>query len=266
MGASQFAGGSGSRTTASVFAHPGCSAASPATSVPVLPGMPARSKSFRTQSAGESVSVPSGMREAPPGSEGAAVVRRVERHAAVGAGRPDAPSWTATESTMVTPATRRRASPSSFASRSSPSAPVKPRHEQQRDRPVLERVRGRARRARGRRRRRRRTRSTSSTDADGRRAGIALDLEHAVGARSVPGSTSSSTYSTSVPTVLAENSLITGTAGSTSSHAAVCEPSPSNVSCANPTHSAAGSNASVGSVSPTHTDARRGAACCRRSR
>ena len=48
---------------------PGVFAASPAASVPVLPGMPALSKSLRTQSAVESVSTPSGMREAAPGAK-----------------------------------------------------------------------------------------------------------------------------------------------------------------------------------------------------
>ena len=56
---------------------------------------------------------------------------------------------------------------------------------------------------------------------------------------------------TSVPAVEAENLLITGAWGQVSPQ--LCDPSPSNVSTAKPTHSRAGSNASFGFVSPTHT-------------
>ena len=59
---------SSSTTSTSAFAAPGVLRASPSCGVPVMSGMPARSKSLRTQSAGESVSVPSGIRDAPPGA------------------------------------------------------------------------------------------------------------------------------------------------------------------------------------------------------
>ena len=68
--------GSSTRRTArlpgrtALFGAPGVFSASPATSVPVKPGMPARSKSLRTQSSAVSVSTPSGMRDAPPGANG----------------------------------------------------------------------------------------------------------------------------------------------------------------------------------------------------
>ena len=52
------------------FSALGVFRASPGPRVPILGGMPARSKSFRTQSAGISVSVPLGMRDAPPGANG----------------------------------------------------------------------------------------------------------------------------------------------------------------------------------------------------
>ena len=54
-----------------VFGPPGVLTASPGTSVPKKPGMPARSKSLRTQSAAVSVSIPSGIRDAPPGAKAA---------------------------------------------------------------------------------------------------------------------------------------------------------------------------------------------------
>jgi len=61
-----------------------------------------------------------------------------------------------------------------------------------------------------------------------------------------------STYSTSVPVVLAENSLMTG-AAVPPLQSAVWAPRPSNVSVAKPSHSTDGSKASVPSASPAQT-------------
>ena len=138
----------GPRTTVErVRARRACSAASPATSVPVLPGMPAWSKSLRTQSAVESVSVPSGMRDAPPGRERQAVVRDAERRCRRRRGRRAPPSLTAIGVDDGDAVEQSSSTPSSFASRSLPSGAGEAGDEQQRDRAVLERVRGQPGRA-----------------------------------------------------------------------------------------------------------------------
>ena len=182
IGGSQSASTGGSTGPRWRSRRPGVFSASPTTSVPVLPGMPARSKSLRTQSAVVSVSVPSGMREAPPGG------RRCRRSRCRASRRrtcrsPAPPSLMAIESTSGDTRPAGRATPSSFASRSLPSAPVKPVTSSSETVPFSRRVRAPAYVSARPSASGAPNEMTSSTHAEAVVAGVALDLEHAVGAQ-----------------------------------------------------------------------------------